>query len=170
MDGLTAFVSTTQAISYVFSVAKGLAELRNALKSGRTFVDNERATVVRLQEIISKLRPKDEVAADPTFKSLLSSINSTVEVLLALFQQQKLRQIVVLLIIRRAEVNESFASLERQKTTLLLHLTAQNSAGPASLSGGTLLNSGSLSQSTQALKMSTHSSSPSTVYMMHSRQ
>ena len=161
MDGFTTFVSTAQAVSYVFSIAKSLTELRNALKHGPKFLHNERATVIHLQEIINQLIPKDETTANPGFKRLLSSINSTVESLLALFKPQKLRQIVFLLIIRRAEINESFASLERQKSTLLLHLTAQNSAGIASPK------TCNLPHSTQALKMSAHSSSPSMVYIIH---
>ena len=151
MDGFTAFVSTAQAISYIFSIAKSLTELRNVLKHGRNFLHNERATVIHLQEIISQLRLKDEAAADPNFKLILSSIDSTVERLLALFKQQKLHQITILLTVHRAEIDESFATLERQKSTLILLLTAQTSTGIA----------------TRPFNMSEHPSSPSIVYMMN---
>ena len=161
MDGFTAFISTAQAISYIFSIAKRLTELHNVLKHGRNFLHNERATVIHLQEIIGQLRPRDEAAADPNFKLILSSIDSTVERLLALFKQQKLRQITILLTIHRAEIDESFATLERQKSTLILLLTAQTSNGIASL------RTDNLPHSTQPFNMSEHPSSPSIVYMMN---
>ena len=161
MDGFTAFVSSAQAISYTFSIAKSLSELRNVLKHGRNFLRNERATVTHLQEIIGQLRPADEAAADPNFKLILSSIDSTVERLLTLFKQQKLHQITILLTFHRTQIDESFATLERQKSTLILLLTAQTSTGIASL------RTHNLPHSTQPFNMSEQSSSPSIVYMMN---
>ena len=161
MDGFTTLISTAQAISYIFSIAKSLTELRNVLKHGRNFLHNERATVIQLQEIIGQLRPEDEAAADPNLKLILSSIDSTVERLLALFKQRKLRQITILLTIHRAEIDQSFATLERQKSTLILLLAAQTSTGMASL------RTDNLPHSTQPFNMSEHPSSPSIVYMMN---
>ena len=161
MDGFTAFVSTAQAISYIFSIAKSLTELRNVLKHGRNFLHNERTTVIRLQEIIGQLRLKDEAAADPNFQLILSSIDSTVERLLTLFKQQNLRQVTILLTLHRAQIDQSFATLERQKSTLILLLAAQTSTGVASL------RIDNLPHSTQPFNMSEQPSSPSIVYVMN---
>lgn len=122
------------------------------MKYGPDFLHDEQASVSHLEEIIIQLIPKDETRLDPGLGSLLQSIKTTVDTLLALFKHQKRRQLVVLLVLRRAEVNESFASLERKKNTSILYLTAQNSAAIASLktelspSSTEILNMGILSK------------------------
>ena len=150
MEAFAAIISTTQAVAYTLAVAKGLAELRNALKHGRCFLQDEKTSVDYLQEIITRLVPEEETDADPGLYHLLQSINITVTTLLDLFKHQKRRHLIYTLVVRRTEVNDSFASLERKKNTLILHLTAQNSAAIS------FLKASSLAQFPQACQMSKH--------------
>ncbi|KAI9707807.1 MAG: hypothetical protein M1836_000769 [Candelina mexicana] len=133
MEGFSAFVCSAQAFQYALSVVKSLSELRNALKYGGGFLRDEQAGVIHLREIIIQLIPKDKTRLDPGFESHLNSISSAVSRLLRLLQQQRRLQVAVLLVIRRSEVQDSFALLERKKSTLNLYLTAQNTAAIASL-------------------------------------
>ena len=133
MDGFSAFVCGAQAFQYALSVVKSLSELRNALKYGGGYLRDEQAGVIHLREIIIQLIPKDKIGLDSGFESHLKSIDTAVSRLLQLLQQQRRLQVAVLLVIRRAEVHDSFALLERKKTTLNLYLTAQNTAAIASL-------------------------------------
>ena len=133
MDVFSAFVCSAQAFQYALSIVKSLFELRNALKVGGGYLRDEQAGVIHLREIIIQLIPKDKTRLDPDFESHLKSIDIAVSSLLRLLQQQKRLQVVILLVIRRAEVRESFAVLERKKATLNLYLTAQNTAAIASL-------------------------------------
>ena len=132
MEGFSAIVSTAQAVTYAWSIGRGLARLQNALKNGHGFLHSERASIGLLQEII-QLIPTDETKVDPGLDKLLQSMKVTIDSLLALLNKQKTFHLVVLLILRRTEVNESFASLERKKNLLILYFTAQNSAALASL-------------------------------------
>lgn len=157
MDGFSAFVCGAQAFQYTLSVVKSLSELRNALKYGGGYLRDEQATVIHLREIIVQLIPNDKTGLDPGFASHLESISTAVSGLLRLLQQQKRLQVAVLLVIRRAEVNDTFALLERKKTTLNLYLTAQNTAAIASLT--TSASSGT----TTSTIMSPHSHSSSQV-------
>ena len=138
MDGFSAFVCGAQALQYALSVVKSLSELRNALKYGGDYFRDEQAGVIHLREIITKLIPKDKIELDPGFESHLKSISTAVSRLLRLLQRQRRLQVAVLLVIRRAEVHDSFALLERKKSTLNLYLTAQNTAAIASLTTSAL--------------------------------
>ena len=161
MDGFTAFVSAAQALSYAVSITQRLHELRNVLKDGSAFVRSEEENVCQLQEIIVRLTPKDETRLDASLDLLLQSISATVDCLLALFKQQTRLQLAVLLIIRRVEVNESFASLERKKNTLILYLTTQNYL--AAQNNSSVLESpelDTLSRSTESVEMELSSASP----------
>jgi len=160
MEGFSAFVCSAQALTYALSVVKSLTELRNALKYGRGYLRDEQAGVIHLQEIVIQLIPKDATRLDPGFESLLESISTTVNSLLRLFKQQSRLQVAVLLVIRRAEVHDSFALLERKKNTLNLYLTAQNSAAIASLK------TGAISRTTRSSSMSPHSHSSSQVHFV----
>ena len=160
MEGFAAFISTTQAVAYTLAVAKGLAELRNALKHGRCFLHDEKTSVGHLQEIITRLVPEEKTDVDQGLYHLLQSINITVVSLLHLFKQQKRRHLIYTLVVRRTEVNDSFASLERKKNTLILHLTAQNSAAISSLKAS------SLAQFTRVCEMSKHDQRTSLVRMV----
>ena len=133
MDGFSAFVCGAQAFQYALSVVKSLSELRNALKYGGGYLRDEQAGVIHLREIIIQLIPEDKRGLDPGFQSHLKSIDTAVSSLLRLLRQQRRLQVAVLLVIRRAEVQDSFALLERKKTTLNLYLTAQNTAAITSL-------------------------------------
>lgn len=159
MEAFSAVVCSTQALVYSVTVVKSLTKLRNTLKHGGGFLRDEEASVNYLQEIITQFIPKEQTALDRGLESLLESINNTVESLLVLLDQQKPLSVVLLLVIRRAEVNESLALLERKKNTLTLYLAAQNSAAIASLSAGALL------QPTQALEMPRHYKSQSEVFI-----
>ena len=156
MEGFAAFISTTQAIAYTLAVAKSLAELRTVLKHGSCFLHDEKTSVGHLQEIITRLVREEETDVDLGLYHLLQSIEITVTTLLDLFRQQKRRHLIYTLVVRRTELNDSFASLERKKNTLILHLTAQNSAAISSLKTSTL------AHCTRACQMSmqTHSSVP----------
>ena len=133
MDGFSAVVSGAQAFQYALSVVQSLSELRNALKYGGAYLRDEQAGVIHLLDIINQLIPKDKIGLDPGFQAHLESISTAVSRLLGLLQQRRRLQIAVLLVIRRAEVHDSFALLERKKTTLNLYLSAQNTAAIASL-------------------------------------
>ena len=133
MDGFSAAICAAQAVGYAFSIIKSLNELRDALKHGRYFLHQAKASVDHLQEIITLLISSNEIKPDSGLDSLLSSIKVTIDSLLILFKKQKRLQIIYLLLFRRAEFNESFALLERNKNTLNLYLNAQNSAAIASL-------------------------------------
>ena len=136
MDVFSATLCSAQALAYTLSVLKSLTECHVALKHGRGFLCDEQASVGHLQEIIAQLESRTSV--DPYLRSLLQSINTTVHDLLLLVKQRKRLQLVILLVIRRTEVNESFALLERKKNTLNLYLTTQNSVAMASLKTGIL--------------------------------
>ncbi|KAI9712198.1 MAG: hypothetical protein M1812_006932 [Candelaria pacifica] len=155
MDGFSAFVCSAQALQYVLSVVRSLSELRNAMKHGGGYLRDEQAGVIHLQEIIIQLIPKDKTRLDVGFESHLASISTAVTRLLRLLQQTKRLQIAVLLVIRRAEVHDSFALLERKKTTLNLYLTAQNTAAITAFT-----TSASFGK-TPPVIMSPHSHSPS---------
>ena len=157
MDGLSAFVCSAQAFQYALSVVKSLSELRNALKYGGGYLRDERAGVIHLREIIIQLIPKDKGRLDPGFVSHLDSIGTAVSRLLRLLQQQRRLQIAILLVVRRAEVHDSFALLERKKSTLNLYLTAQNTAAIASFTTSTSY------ETTASTTMSPHSHSSSEV-------
>ena len=131
MDVFSATLCSAQALAYALSVIKSMSECHLALKYGRGFLCDQQATVGHLQEILTQLRHRTRL--DPSLKSLLESINSTVHNLLLLVKQRKRRQLLILLVIRRTEVNESFALLERKKSTLNLYLTTQTSFAIASL-------------------------------------
>lgn len=133
MDGFSALVCGAQAFQYALSVVKSLSELRTALKYGGGYLRDEQASVIHLREIIIQLIPKDKKGLDPGFESHLKSIDTAVSRLLRLLEQQRPLQATVLLVIRRAEVHDSFALLERKKATLNLYLTAQNTAAIKSL-------------------------------------
>ena len=160
MDGFSAFVCCAQAFQYALSVVKSLSELRDALKYGGGYLLDEQAGVVHLREIIIQLIPKDKTRLDPGFETHLKSISNAVSHLLRLLQQQSRLQVAVLLVIRRAEVHDSFAVLERKKSTLNLYLTAQNTAAIASLTTSVL------SGTTPSTIMSPHSPSPSQVHFV----
>ena len=160
MDPFSAVIGGAQAAAYTLSIVKSLTELRNALQNGRGYLRNEREGIQQLQHIIIRLLPNDDKAPDPRFERLLQSINVTVDSLLILFQQHKRLQLIALLIIRRAEVNESFAVLERKKNTLILYLTAQNSNDLASLK------TSMLSQPERALEISQYFESVPKVNMI----
>ena len=132
MDVFSAFVCSAQAFQYALSIVKSLSELRNALKFGGGYLRDEQAGVIHLREIILQFI-KEKTRLDPGFEYLLKSIDTAVSRLLRLLQQQTRLQVVILLVIRRAEICESFAVLERKKATLNLYLTAQNTAAIASL-------------------------------------
>lgn len=150
MDAFSAVICGAQALGYALSAVKSFAQLRTALKYGRDFLRDEQANVVHLQEIVVQLIPKDQTRRDRGLDPLLQSISTTLDSLLALFKQQKRRQLVSLLVVRRAEVNESFALLERKKNTLILYLTARNSATIDSFKTGVF------SQSTDLPEMPRH--------------
>lgn len=160
MEGFAAFISTTQAVAYTLAVAKGLAELRTVLKHGRCFLHDERTSVGHLQEIITGLVREEETDVDPGLYRLLQSIEITVRSLLNLFRQEKRRHLIYTLVVRRTEIYDSFASLERKKNTLILHLTAQNSAAISSLKASTL------AHFTQACQMSKQTHSSSSVFIV----
>ena len=145
MDVFSATLSSAQALAYALSVVKSLTECHAALRYGRGYLCDEQANVGHLQEIITQLKHRSIL--DPYLRSLLQSINSTVHDLLLLVNQRKRLQLVILLVIRRTEVNESFALLERKKNTLILYLTTQNSITIASL------RTGNLPRSTKNLEM-----------------
>ena len=157
MDGFTVFVSAAQALSYAVSVSKRLHELRRVLKYGGSFVRNEEDNVCQLQEIIVRLIPKDETRFDASLDLLLQSISATIDGLLALFKQQTRLHLAVLLIIRRVEVNESFASLERKKNTLILYLTTQNYLAAQTHSTILSLGTEKLSRPTESVEMASPS-------------
>ena len=160
MDGFSAFVCSAQAFQYALSVVKSLSELRNALKYGGDYLRDEQAGVIHLREIVIQLIPKDKTRLDPGFESHLKSISTAVSRLLRLLQQRRRLQVAILLVIRRAEVYDSFALLERKKTTLNLYLTAQNTAAIASLA--TSASPGT----TSSTIMSPHSDSSSEVHFV----
>ncbi|KAL6713354.1 hypothetical protein ACLMJK_008819 [Lecanora helva] len=138
MEGFTAIVSAAQAISYIASVTKGLNEVRVALKHGPDFLRNEQASVSHLKEIIDQITSAEEASVDSRLCLLLQSISCTVEKLLTLIEYQNKRsQLVLIFVIRRTEIKESLASLERKKNTLILYLTAHNSAAIDSLRADT---------------------------------
>ena len=131
MDVFSATLCSAQALAYALSVIKSLTECHLALRHGCGFLCDQQASVGHLQEILTQL--KDRTRLDPSLRSLLESINTTVHDLLLLVKQRKPHQLLVLLVIRRTEVNESFALLERKKSTLNLYLTTQTSFAIASL-------------------------------------
>ncbi|KAL6715529.1 hypothetical protein ACLMJK_006490 [Lecanora helva] len=133
MDGFSASVTVVQAADFALSVVKGLYELRNALKHGSGFLHDEQAGIEHLREIIIQLLPKDRATLDPDLASQLESIRLAVNRLLRLLQQHRRLQIAILLVIRRAEVYDSFALLERKKATLNLYLSIQNNVALSSL-------------------------------------
>ena len=131
MDVFSATLCSAQALAYALSVVKSLTECHLALRHGRGFLCDQQASVGHLQEVLIKL--KHGTRLDPSLRSLLESIDTTVRDLLLLVKQRKRRQLLILLVIRRTEVNESFALLERKKSTLNLYLTTENSFAIASL-------------------------------------
>lgn len=145
MEVLSATLCGAQALAYTLSVLKSLVECHTALRYGRGLLCDEQANVGLLQEIIIQLSYRTTL--DPYLSSLLHSINTTVNDILSLVKRQKRLQLVIILVIRRTEVNESFALLERKKNTLNLYLTTQNSVAIASLK------TGNLPHSTQNLDM-----------------
>ncbi len=134
MDVFSATICGAQALAYALSAVKSLTECHAALRYGRDFLSDEEASIGHLQEILNQLRYRTRL--DPSLRSLLESINTTVHDILLLVQQRKGLQLVILLVIRRIEVNESFALLERKKNTLNLYLTTQNSVAIGSLKAG----------------------------------
>ena len=159
MDGFSAVVSTMQAASYAVDIIKSLVELRNVLKHGRRYLRNEQASIRQLHTIVSELSADDAVPSSD-LGLLLEAISDSVNRLLTLLRRQRKHQIVVLLVLRRTEINDSFASLERQKNTLILQLTAQNSIAVASLRFETWRHRQS------DLKMSKHHKSDSKVWTL----
>ena len=145
MDVFSATICGAQALIYALSILRSLIECHTALRYGRGLLHDEQANVGLLQEIIGQLSYRTTL--DPYLRSLLGSINTTVNDLLSLIKQEKRLQLVIVLVLRRTEVNESFALLERKKNTLNLYLTTQNSAAIASL------RTGNLPRSTQNLDM-----------------
>ena len=145
MDLFSATICGAQALAYALSVIKSVTECHLALRHGCGFLSDQQASVGHLQEILTQLKTRKRIG--PSLRSLLESINTTVHELLSLVKQRKRRQLLILLVIRRTELNESFALLERKKSTLNLYLTTQTSFAIASLK--TLI----LPHSTKVLEM-----------------
>lgn len=159
MDVFSATLCSAQALAYALSVVKSLTECHLALRHGRGFLCDQQASVGHLQEILAQLKRRTRL--DPSLRSLLESINTTVRDLLLLVKQRTRRQLLILLVIRRTEVNESFALLERKKSTLNLYLTTQNSFAIASLK--TVI----LPHSTQDLEMADPRQNPLEVCVLN---
>ena len=134
MAELAALVSAGQLLDYSLDVVKSLAKLQSALKFGHSFLADEQATISQLKEfIIGLLCPNDGTIAESRFAPLLESIKRTVDHLLDLLEVKTRRRRVLILVLRRTELNDAFAALERKKSSLILQFAAQNSTALASL-------------------------------------
>lgn len=133
MAELAALVSAGQLLDYSLDIVKSLAKLQTALKTGHSFLADEQASISQLKQFISGSFCPNGTIADSGFAPLLESIKTTVDRLLDLLEVKTRRRLVSILVLRRTELNEAFAALERKKSSLILQFAAQNSTALASL-------------------------------------
>ena len=126
MDPLTSAVTVSQTVAYCSALAVRLVELYNIAKNSRQIFQEYRSSIDLLHRVVCQLLAKDDFTVAPEFCNLLDSVEQTVKRLLGLFSQSKRRKTIVLLLTQQRNINAAFTTLEHQKTTLLLYLSAEN--------------------------------------------
>ena len=122
MEAIGAIAASTQLVAYAFNTASRLLELYKTLRHGATFCSNESATVTILHKLIVRLI----YSATHELGYLLplpTNIEQTATQLTTLLSQDSWFELIAIVFIRRSEINKAFASLERQKSDLLLQMS-----------------------------------------------
>lgn len=132
MEPITAAVTITQAAVYCSTLASSLLDLYNAIKNGRQIFQEHHSSIGLLLLVIKQLLESWDITRRHNLKCVLQSIEQSVQRLLRFFNKSTRLSIILLYSARRTAINEAFASLERQKTTLLVYLVTENSSLTAS--------------------------------------
>ena len=133
MEMIAAGASIGQVASYTLSLVVSLQRIYGAVKDGQQFFHDEKYSVSQLGLVISELIESNKSVSASPIAPLLRSIKEAAYNLSVLFEQQDRHKIVLTLLLRRKEIDEAFASLERKKNTLLLHISATNTGAIAEI-------------------------------------
>jgi hypothetical protein len=133
MEPFTAAVTAAQATVYISALGGSLFHLYTSMKHGHQIFHDYRSSVTQLHSIIIQLGQTHNTFMISGLKSLLDSIEKTTQTLLRLFSARGRLKIGFVLVARKSTVSETFASLERQKITLLLYLATNTSMAPRSV-------------------------------------
>jgi hypothetical protein len=124
MDPITAFVTCVQAACYFKSSLAYLLDLSECIKSAPTACAENHETILQLKNTLHRLSKSDRPMTED-LKIQLRSIEVNALRLLDVFKPNNRLNLVLILLVRRNKLNESFAVLERQKTNLILYLTTE---------------------------------------------
>ena len=122
METLAAAVTIGQSFAYCAALMAGLANLHHYLKHGQGIWQQHRDSIYQLQLIVADLGGCPETSVKGCLGSTLTSIYAITQRLIKLLCGGKSLKTSLVLFAREKAINNSFAELERQKTTLILHL------------------------------------------------
>ena len=127
MDGVSTGVVITQAAGYILALLKTLSEVCEAVKYGSTILQNYRTDIGDLIFIVTAIGKKSSWVKSSPLTRILLALEATSQRLLKLLRGTSRMKVGFTLLIRREEINKHFISLERQKSTLLLHISTETS-------------------------------------------
>jgi hypothetical protein len=136
MEPFTAAVTAVQATVYISALGSSLLHLYKSMRHGHQIFHDYRSSVNQLHFVITQLGQRHNTVNTlmiSGLKSLLDSIERTTQTLLRLFSASGRMKIGFVLVARKSTVSETFASLERQKITLLLYLATDTSMATGSV-------------------------------------
>jgi len=134
MEPFTAAVTAAQATVYLSALGGSLVHLYTSMKHGHQIFHDYRSSVTQLHFVITQLGQLHNTSFMISgLKSVLDSIEKTTQTLLRLFSARGRLKIGFVLVARKSTVSETFASLERQKITLLLYLATDTSMATRSV-------------------------------------
>ena len=137
MELAAAAATIGQTAGYALSLISSLQNLHDAMKNGRRLFQDEYLSTGHLLNILKE----NKYTHTCYLQHLLLSIEESAQRLALLFKKDGRAQVALILLLRRKEIDEAFASLERKKSVLILYFTVEITNTITEIQGKTMDNS-----------------------------
>lgn len=124
MDPLTAAVTVTQSAGYCMSLLSALLHVCDVLRNSSETLEEYRSNIDDLITIVNAVKERSSTCQSEPLQKCLVAIAAASYRLLKLLRGPSRLKVTFTLLFRREQINDNFTSLERRKTTLLLHINA----------------------------------------------
>lgn len=128
MDPVTGFFTCTQAAVYFARTIACLLDLCKCIKNSKTIASQYYSSIAQLYDIIIRISSSEYIPITDNLRDILVSIEETARVLKRRLIEGTRLKVTAILLTRQYSLGELLASLERQKSTLVLYLTTENTS------------------------------------------
>ena len=130
MDPISAAVACGQGAVYVTETIRFLIQLCHCIKNRGSILQDHLSSIINLKSIIIRIRQSKAVVITAELAKLLNSIALSAEGLIYRLDTSRSLRAAVTIVVKQNSIKEKFTALERQKSTLILYLTAENAMAP----------------------------------------